>query len=380
MIQFEIEARNNNSRAGVLHTPDGSIQTPVFMPVGTLATVKGMTTGEIKELGAEIILGNTYHLHLRPGDSVIRMMGGLQKFMNWDRPILTDSGGFQIFSLAKLLNLNEEGVIIRSHIDGSKIKLTPEISIAIQQNLGSTIMMCLDECLELPASRQEVKRSAGLTAKWARRSKEASLNESDVFKEQALFGIIQGGHELDLREQSMHQIVEIGFDGYAVGGLSVGEAKEEMYNVAHHITPKMPVEKPRYLMGVGDPTDLLEGIEAGIDMFDCVMPTRNARNGMLFTSHGKISIKQSRFKQDPEPLDAECECPTCKNYSRAYLQHLFKSGEILGVRLNTYHNLFFFISLVKQARKAIIEKRYLKFKKEILKNFRNQLFVAHVLF
>ena len=372
MIQFEIEARNNNSRAGVLHTPDGSINTPVFMPVGTLATVKGMTTGEIKELGAEIILGNTYHLHLRPGDSVIRKMGGLQKFMNWDRPILTDSGGFQIFSLAKLLNLNEEGVIIRSHIDGSKIKLTPEISIAIQQNLGSTIMMCLDECLELPSSRQEVERSAGLTAKWARRSKEASLNESDVFKEQALFGIIQGGHELDLREQSMHQIVEIGFDGYAVGGLSVGEAKEEMYNVAHHITPKMPAEKPRYLMGVGDPADLLEGIEAGIDMFDCVMPTRNARNGMLFTSHGKISIKQSRFRQDPEPLDAECECPTCKNYSRAYLQHLYKSGEILGVRLNTYHNLFFFISLVKQARKAIIEKRYLKFKKEFLKKFNSQ--------
>ena len=372
MIQFEIEAQNNNSRAGILHTPDGSINTPVFMPVGTLATVKGMTTGEIKELGAEIILGNTYHLHLRPGDSVIRKMGGLQKFMNWDRPILTDSGGFQIFSLAKLLNLNEEGVIIRSHIDGSKIKLTPEISIAIQQNLGSTIMMCLDECLELPASRQEVERSAGLTAKWARRSKEASLNESDVFKEQALFGIIQGGHELDLREQSMHQIVEIGFDGYAVGGLSVGEAKEEMYNVAHHITPKMPVEKPRYFMGVGDPADLLEGIEAGIDMFDCVMPTRNARNGMLFTSHGKISIKQSRFKQDPAPLDAECECPTCKNYSRAYLQHLYKSGEILGVRLNTYHNLFFFISLVKQARKAIIEKRYLKFKKEFLKKFNSQ--------
>ena len=372
MIQFEIEARNNNSRAGVLHTPDGSIHTPVFMPVGTLATVKGMTTKEIKELGAEIILGNTYHLHLRPGDSVIRKMGGLQKFMNWDRPILTDSGGFQIFSLAKLLNLNEEGVIIRSHIDGSKIKLTPEISIAIQQNLGSTIMMCLDECLELPASRQEVERSAGLTAKWARRSKEASLNESDVFKEQALFGIIQGGHELDLREQSMHQIVEIGFDGYAVGGLSVGEAKEEMYNVAHHITPKMPAEKPRYLMGVGDPADLLEGIEAGIDMFDCVMPTRNARNGMLFTSHGKISIKQSRFRQDSEPLDTECECPTCKNYSRAYLQHLYKSGEILGVRLNTYHNLFFFISLVKQARKAIIEKRYLKFKKEFLKKFNSQ--------
>jgi len=372
MIKFEIEALNNNSRAGILNTPDGSIYTPVFMPVGTLATVKGMTTREIKELGAEIILGNTYHLHLRPGDSVIRKMGGLQKFMNWDRPILTDSGGFQIFSLAKLLNLDEQGVIIRSHIDGSKIKLTPEISIAIQQNFGSTIMMCLDECLGLPASRKEVERSTYLTTKWAKRSKEASKNESDVFKEQALFGIIQGGHELDLREQSMNQIVEIGFDGYAVGGLSVGESKEEMYKVTHHIAPKMPPEKPRYLMGVGDPADLLEGVEAGIDMFDCVMPTRNARNGTLFTSQGKISIKQSRFRQDHEPLDAECECPTCKNYSRAYLQHLFKSGEILGVRLNTYHNLYFFISLLKEARKAIVEKNFINFKKEFLKNFSRQ--------
>ncbi len=369
MIQYEIEAQSDNSRAGTLHTPDGSIKTPIFMPVGTLATVKGMTTGEIKELGAEIILGNTYHLHLRPGDLIIKKMGGLQKFMNWDRPVLTDSGGFQIFSLAKLLKLNEEGAIIRSHIDGTKLKLTPEISIDIQKNLGSTIMMCLDECLKLPASRQEVERSTDLTEKWARRCKEASISKSDVFKEQALFGIIQGGHDLDLREKSMNQIVEIGFDGYAIGGLSVGESKEEMYNVTHHITPKMPAEKPRYLMGVGDPSDLLEGIEAGIDMFDCVMPTRNARNGMLFTSHGKIIIKQSRFKQDPEPLDPQCECPTCKNYSRAYLQHLFKSGEILGVRLNTYHNLFFFISLVKKARKAIIERRFIEFKKDFLKKF-----------
>ena len=372
MIHFEIEAQNNNSRAGILRTPDGTIQTPVFMPVGTLATVKGMTSGELSELGAEIILGNTYHLHLRPGDDVVRKMGGLQKFMNWDRPILTDSGGFQIFSLAKLLNLNEEGVVIRSHIDGSKIKLTPEISIAIQQKLGSTIMMCLDECLELPASRQEVERAVGITAHWAKRSKDASLNESEFFKEQALFGIIQGGNELDLREQSLQQIVEIGFDGYAVGGLSVGEAKEEMYHVAHHITQKMPAEKPRYLMGVGDPADLLECIEAGIDMFDCVMPTRNARNGMLFTSQGKVSIKQSRYKEDPGPLDAECECTTCHNYSRAYLQHLFKTGEILGVRLNTYHNLFFYISLVKHARKAIMEKRYLKFKKEFLKKYQSE--------
>jgi queuine tRNA-ribosyltransferase len=262
------------------------------MQVGTLGTVKGMTPEEVAEIGAEIILGNTYHLHLRPGDELVKKMGGLHKFMNWYGPILTDSGGFQVFSLAKLLNLDEEGVEIRSHLDGSKIKLTPEISIAIQQNLGSTIMMCLDECLELPATRIEVERSIALTTRWAKRCKETRTKSSGVFGEQALFGIFQGGGELDLREQSLEQIVEIDFDGYAIGGLSVGESKEDMYSVAHHLAPIMPAEKPRYLMGVGDPEDLLEGIEAGIDMFDCVMPTRNARNGSLFTSRGKINIKR----------------------------------------------------------------------------------------
>ena len=371
MIQFELEANDSNSRAGVLQTPHGTIYTPSFMPVGTLGTVKAMTSGEIKELGAEIILGNTYHLHLRPGDELIRRMGGLHQFMNWDGPILTDSGGFQIFSLAKLLELNEEGVFFRSHLDGIQKTLTPEISIAIQQNLGSTIMMCLDQCLKLPASRQEIECSIALTANWAQRSKEASVNGSGVSGEQALFGIVQGGGELDLREQSLEQMLEIGFDGYAIGGLSVGETKEEMYSVAHHITPKMPAEKPRYLMGVGDPKDLLEGIEAGVDMFDCVMPTRNARNGSLFTSRGKISIKQSRYKEDPAALDPDCACSTCKNYSRAYLRHLFKSNEILGMRLNTFHNLFFYLSLVKQAREAIKGKRYLKFKKAFLQVYQS---------
>ena len=371
MIQFEVEANCGNSRAGTLETPHGKIHTPIFMPVGTLGTVKGMTPEEVHEIGAEIILGNTYHLHLRPGDELVKKMGGLHKFMNWPGPILTASGGFQVFSLAKLLKLNEEGVEIRSHLDGTKIKLTPEISIAIQQNLGSTIMMCFDECLELPATRLEVERSIALTARWAKRCKEARTKASGVFGEQALFGIFQGGGELDLREQSLEQIVEIGFDGYAIGGLSVGESKEEMYRVAHHIAAKMPADKPRYLMGVGDPEDLLEGIEAGIDMFDCVMPTRNARNGSLFTSHGKISIKQSRFQEDPEPLDPDCACSTCQHYSRAYLRHLYKSNEVLGIRLNTYHNLFFYLSLVKGARAAIKEQRFPEFKKDFLDKYRS---------
>ena len=373
MIQFEVEANCGNARAGVLETQHGKIHTPIFMPVGTLGTVKGMTPEEVCEIGAEIILGNTYHLFLRPGDELIKKMGGLHKFMNWHGPILTDSGGFQVFSLAKLLKLDEEGVVIRSHLDGSKIKLTPEISIEIQQNLGSTIMMCFDECLELPASRIEVEHSIALTARWAKRCKEAQVKTNGISGEQALFGIFQGGGELDLREQSLEQIVEIDFDGYAIGGLSVGESKEEMYRVAHHITPKMPAEKPRYLMGVGDPEDLLEGIEAGIDMFDCVLPTRNARNGSLFTSRGKISIKQNQYKEDPEPLDPDCACSTCQNYSRAYLRHLFKSNEILGVRLNTYHNLFFYLTLVKGARAAVKDQHFPEFKKDFLEKYRSGL-------
>jgi len=371
MLQFELEANDSNSRAGILQTPHGTIYTPIFMPVGTQGAVKAMTPGEIKELGAEIILGNTYHLHIRPGDELIRNMGGLHKFMNWDRPILTDSGGFQIFSLAKLVKLNEEGVFFRSHLDGRQKKITPEISIAIQQNLGSTITMCLDQCLKLPATRQDIERSIALTANWARRSKEASSNGSVICGEQALFGIVQGGAELDLREKSLEQMLGIGFDGYGIGGLSVGETKEEMYSVAHHISPKMPAERPRYLMGVGDPEDLLEGIDAGVDMFDCVMPTRNARNGSLFTSRGKISIKQSRYKEDSAALDPDCICSTCKNYSRAYLRHLFKSNEILGMRLNTFHNLFFYLSLVKQAREAIKGKSFLKFKKAFLYKYQS---------
>ena len=369
MIKFQIVATNGNSRTGFIQTNHGKINTPIFMPVGTLGTVKTLTTDELKQIGAEIILANTYHLHLRPGDKLIKKLGALQKFMNWQGPILTDSGGFQIFSLAKLLKLEEEGVVIRSHLDGSKIKLSPEISISIQQNLKSTIMMCLDQCIGLPVSRIELERSIALTKRWAERCKIASKKSIQSCKEQALFGIFQGGCELDLREQSLEQIVNIGFDGYALGGLSVGETKEEMYNITHHIAQKMPLDKPRYLMGVGEPEDLLEGIEAGIDMFDCVMPTRNARNGTLFTSTGKISIKQSRFNQDSTPLDSDCTCYTCQNYSRAYLRHLFKSREILGLRLNTYHNLFFYFNLMKKARIAIKELCFQEFKKTFLEKY-----------
>ena len=370
MIEFSVEARNKNCRAGILKTPHGEVHTPIFMPVGTHGTVKSLTNEDLKKIGSEIILGNTYHLHLRPGDKLIKKMGGLRKFINWELPILTDSGGFQIFSLAKLVKINEEGVVIKSHLDGSKIKLTPEISISIQKNLKSTIMMCFDECLELPASRLDIERSIGLTKKWAERCKTEN-NKSGSSPKQALFGIFQGGCELDLREQSLDQIVNVGFDGYAIGGLSVGENKEEMYKVTHYITPKMPFEKPRYLMGVGDPADLLEGIEAGIDMFDCVMPSRNARNGSLFTSEGKVNIKQNRFHQDGGPIDPECNCYTCQNYSRSYLRHLFKSKEILGIRLNTYHNLFFYLSLVRKARLAIKKQNFAKFKKKFLDKYLN---------
>jgi len=367
MIDFQVSNQDGTARAGKLDTHHGNILTPIFMPVGTLGTVKAAAPEELKALGTQILLGNTYHLHLRPGDELIHKLGGLHRFMNWDGPILTDSGGFQVFSLAKLLKREEEGVVFRSHIDGRKVKLTPESSIAIQQNLGSTIMMCFDECLELPAEREKVQRSLELTSRWATRCKDARTTD------QALFGIIQGGGEEGLREESLQQLQEIGFDGYAIGGLSVGESNEEMYRVTRHIAPRMPSDLPRYLMGVGEPRDLLEGVEAGVDMFDCVLPTRNARNGSLFTSHGKVSIKQARFREDSKPLDPECQCNTCQHYSRAYLRHLYLSGEILGMRLNTLHNLHFFLNLMKNARNAILENRFAAFKKEFLEGYQQDI-------
>ena len=335
------------------------------MPVGTLGTVKAMTPEELKDIGAEIILGNTYHLHLRPSDSLVAKLGGLHRFMNWDRPILTDSGGFQVFSLAKLHKRSEEGVRFQSHLDGSSFWLTPEISIGIQENLGSDIMMVFDECPELPASREKLQESLELTTRWARRCKEAQKTD------QALFGIVQGGGELDLRRQSLEQMTEIGFDGYALGGLSVGESKEEMYYVLDHVAHEMPAATPRYLMGVGEPEDLLAGIEAGIDMFDCVMPTRNARNGNLFTSEGKVTIKQAKYREDERPLDPNCNCNTCQHYSRAYLRHLYQCNEILAMRLNTLHNLHFYLQLMRDSRDAILAGNFSAFRQNRLQQWRS---------
>ena len=365
MITFALQGHDGKARAGKIETPRGSIHTPIFMPVGTLGTVKAMTPEELKDIGAEIILGNTYHLHLRPSDSLIAKLGGLHRFMNWDRPILTDSGGFQVFSLAKLHKRSEEGVRFRSHLDGSSFWLTPEISIGIQENLGSDIMMVFDECPELPASREKLQESLELTTRWARRCKEAQKTD------QALFGIVQGGGELDLRRQSLEQMTEIGFDGYALGGLSVGESKEEMYYVLDHVAHEMPAATPRYLMGVGEPEDLLAGIEAGIDMFDCVMPTRNARNGNLFTSEGKVTIKQAKYREDERPLDPNCNCNTCQHYSRAYLRHLYQCNEILAMRLNTLHNLHFYLQLMRDSRDAILAGSFSAFRQNRLQQWRS---------
>ena len=331
------------------------------MPVGTQAVVKAVSSEELLELGAEIILSNTYHLYLRPGDEIISCLGGLHKFMNWHKPILTDSGGFQVYSLSPLRKISEEGVQFRSHLDGSSHFLTPEKAIEIQLNLDSDILMCLDECTPYPSDYDYVKSSLLLTTRWAKRCKDYFLKHKSDDK--YIFGIIQGGLYKDLRSQSFEQLQEIDFDGFAVGGLSVGEPDDEKYEIINFITPMMPKEKARYLMGVGDLLDVMIAVEAGFDMFDCVMPTRNARNGTLFTSHGKISIKRTEFKSDPSPLDYNCDCYTCKNYSKAYLRHLFMAREILSMRLNSIHNLHFYQYFFAQMRNAIKNKEFTSFKK-----------------
>jgi len=349
----------SNARLGSLTTPHGTIPTPIFMPVGTQATVKAMTPEELREVGAQIILGNTYHLYIRPGHELVRRMGGLHRFMHWDGPILTDSGGFQVFSLGELRKIREEGVTFQSHLDGSYHMISPEISIAIQEALGADITMCFDECPPYPADRSYLARSLAMTTRWAKRCKEAKSRD-----DQALFGIVQGGMHRDLREQSAHELQEIGFDGYALGGLSVGEEKERMYEVLEFASPFLPVDRPRYVMGIGAPEDLIEGIYHGFDMFDCVMPTRNARNGMLFTSAGRINIKGAVYAEDEGAIDPECDCYVCRNYSRAYLRHLYRAGEILASRLNTWHNLHYYISLMAKAREAIAADRYSEFRQE----------------
>ena len=345
------------ARTGEVLTPHGSFQTPIFMPVGTQATVKAVTPENLVELGAEIILANTYHLFLRPGHELIGKLGGLHRFMHWDRPILTDSGGFQIFSLRELAKISEDGAAFRSHLDGSSLFLSPEDAVAVQETLGSDIMMCLDTCIPYPADRSETLAATELTSRWAERSQTARKETG-----QLLFGIVQGGMYHDLRSQAVDQLLDIGFDGYALGGLSVGEPNELMMDITEHTAKLLPQNHPIYLMGVGTPEDLVESVYRGVDMFDCVMPTRNARNGMLFTSRGRVVIKNSRYSNDLRPPDESCGCYTCLNYSRAYLRHLYLSREILAYHLNTIHNLYYFVGLMRSMRKAIEDDIFLQFR------------------
>jgi len=358
--------RTAGARLGTISTAHGKIETPVFMPVGTQGAVKAVTPEELESIGAEVVLGNTYHLFLRPGHERIRRLGGLHKFMHWSRPILTDSGGYQVLSLSALRDIEEEGVRFRSHIDGSAHVMTPELAVEIQEALESDIAMVLDECPPYPVSRAEATRSMGLTLRWAKRCLSAKTR-SDT----ALFGIVQGGTYEDLRAECAASLVEIGFDGYALGGLSVGEPKEMTYATAARTAEALPRRQPRYLMGVGTPEDMVECIGHGIDMFDCVMPTRNARNGTLFTSFGKLAIKNARYADDPGPVDPECGCYTCRHYSRAYLRHLYMAREILASRLNTLHNLAYYVGLMQRAREAIAADEFGEFRKEFF-NKRHQ--------
>jgi queuine tRNA-ribosyltransferase len=349
-MQFSLLAQDQRARRGTVHLKHGDVQTPAFMPVGTYGTVKAMSPLELHDINAHIILGNTFHLWLRPGLEVIAAHGGLHKFMGWNGPILTDSGGFQVWSLGALRKISEEGVKFRSPINGDSCFLTPEESMRIQKVLNSDIVMIFDECTPYPATTKEANDSMQLSLRWARRSKDAHQRGGN---DNALFGIIQGGMYEELRDVSLNGLTNIGFDGYAIGGLSVGEPKEDMLRILAHTAPKMPQDKPRYLMGVGTPEDLVAAVTQGIDMFDCVMPTRNARNGWLFTQYGDVKIKNARYKEDTQPLDADCSCYTCKNFTRAYLHHLHKVGEILSARLNTIHNLHYYQVLMQGMRDAI---------------------------
>lgn len=374
-ISFEVTARDGEARTGTIKTRRSIIETPVFMPVGTQATVKGVRYEFLEdELDARVILGNTYHLFLRPGPDVIRELGGLHKFSTWNRSLLTDSGGFQVFSLTDLRKLTEEGVEFRSHIDGAKKFLSPEISMEVQAALGSEIVMAFDECPPGDAGHERTKQSLELTARWAKRSKarfhQLQNEGADTGRveetRQALFGIIQGAAHHDLRAESLERTVEIGFDGYAIGGLSVGEEKPVMYGVLEFLAPKMPNEAPRYLMGVGTPEDLIEAVYRGVDMFDCVMPTRNGRTGGVFTSRGKLNIRNARFSTDDTALDPECECSVCRRYSRAYLRHLYQAGEMLAASLISHHNLAFYLNTMRLARESIKQQRYESFRTEFL--------------
>ncbi len=363
-MEFTLKAKCGRARLGEMVFPRGIVRTPAFMPVGTYGTVKGLTPEEVRDIDADIILGNTFHLWLRPGMEVVRLHGGLHEFMNWKRPILTDSGGFQVFSLGKLRKLKEEGCYFRSPVNGDKVFLSPEISMQVQTDLDSDIVMCLDECTPYPATHDEAEWSMNLSLRWAKRSREEfnRLNNPN-----SLFGIIQGSIYEDLRDKSLEGLLDIGFDGYAIGGLAVGEEKADMHRILDHITAAMPEDRPRYLMGVGKPQDIVSGVLRGVDMFDCVMPTRNARNAHLFTSSGVVKLRNARYRQDLDPLDPECDCYTCKNYSRSYLHHLDKCGEMLGARLNTIHNLRFYEHLMERIRAEIAQGTFEKFTEEFFK-------------
>jgi queuine tRNA-ribosyltransferase len=376
-LGWEVLAREGEARAGLLRTRRGTIETPVFMPVGTLGSVKGVRFEELEaeDLDARIILGNTYHLWLRPGPEVIRALGGLHRFTGWRRALLTDSGGFQVFSLSHMRRLSEEGVEFRSHIDGRQCFLSPEVSMEVQAALGSDIVMAFDECPPGQATHDAARQSLGLTARWARRSRtrfdELQHAGSDAGREesgtrQAIFGIVQGATHLDLRRESLERTVGVGFDGYAIGGLSVGEEKSVMYDVVEHVAPLMPAEQPRYLMGVGTPEDLVECVARGVDMFDCVIPTRNGRNGQAFTSRGRLNIKNATWATDARPLDEACGCAVCRRHTRAYLRHLYVTGEMLGAVLLSHHNLAFFLDTMRRVRQAIRSGEFTRFRREFL--------------
>jgi queuine tRNA-ribosyltransferase len=361
ILEFKISATDAKARRGKLNLLSGAVETPAFMPVGTYGSVKGLTPDQVKQTGADVVLGNTFHLMLRPGTDVVEQQGGLHKFINWNGPILTDSGGFQVFSLGEMRKISEEGVTFRSPVDGSEIFLGPEDAIKIQHRLGSDVVMVFDECTPFPASEQEAKKSMELSMRWAERCRSAHGNN-----EAALFGIVQGGMFKELRDESLQRLMDIGFDGYALGGLSVGEPKEQMRNIVEYCGERMPAEKPRYLMGVGTPEDIVYAVSQGIDMFDCVMPTRNARNGHIFTSRGLLRLRNKRFRNDSRPLDVNCDCYTCKNFSRAYLHHLDKCKEMLGAQLNTIHNLSYYQSVMSGLRGAIEKGRLSSFVDEFL--------------
>ena len=365
-VTYELlhEDKQTGARRGIVHTPHGDIQTPVFMPVGTQATVKSMTPEELKDIGAQIILSNTYHLYLRPGQDIVKLAGGLHKFMNWNKPILTDSGGFQVFSLGALRTISEEGVEFKSHLDGSKLFFSPESVMKTEEDLGADIIMAFDECCPYPSTYEYTKQSMERTTRWAKRCKQAHKTEN-----QALFGIIQGGFYEDLRRKSAQDLIDLDFPGYAIGGISVGEPKEKFIELLKYTTPLMPKNKPRYLMGVGSPDYLIEAAIAGIDMCDCVLPTRIARNGTAMTWNGKIVVRNATYEKDFTPLDPECDCYACRNYTRAYIRHLVKTKEILGTRLLSIHNLYFLTKLMERVRIEIENDNLLNFRNEFYKKY-----------